>query len=305
MRKRYVCVLNKSQDESWNKAYNKLHTLFRYIHFFLCRSPNPQEELDLTLCQHSPGMPSRTLCGPSGTGVPWGKAIFSQRKRSKRIQIAQTCSGENLALCLEGSWETQLTGWVRVASFLIWERFSNKWHRLCGGSNKTLAGLSRSFAGTHALVSRDWLTHCSPSQHTNHGSPLPTLPPRPWSRQNCCLLWPQEHSWREACKETNQGCSTARWQPTKDFCGVLGSCRDLTFQHLTFGMKPHLVTLLKLISSIWTPGLACAPPLFTLPRLQGVTAGPLSHYHLQTTKHQKMLSHMAPWGRHCHSLKMV
>lgn len=105
----------------------RLHTLFSYTHIFLCRSPIPQEELVLTLCQHSPGMPSRTPCSPSGTEVPWGKAIFSQRKLSRSIQTAQTCSGENLALCLEGSWETQLTEWVRVTSFLIWERFSNKW----------------------------------------------------------------------------------------------------------------------------------------------------------------------------------
>lgn len=117
------------QYDSWNIPYNELHTLFRYTHIFLCRTPNPQEELVLTLCQHSPGMPSRTLCSPSGTGVPWSKAIFSQRKLSKSIQIAQTCSREKLALCLEGSWETQLTGWVRVTPFLIWERFAVKWEQ--------------------------------------------------------------------------------------------------------------------------------------------------------------------------------
>lgn len=127
MKKMWMCILNKSQCESSNRPYNEFHVLFSYTHIFLCRSPNPQEELVLTLCQHSPDMPSRTPCSPSGTGVPWGKVIFSQRKLSKSIQIAQSCSGENLALCLEGSWETQLTGWVRVTSFLIRERFSNKW----------------------------------------------------------------------------------------------------------------------------------------------------------------------------------
>lgn len=79
----------------------------------------------------------------------------------------------------------------------------------------------------------------------------------------------------EACEKTSQGCNTAWWQLIKDLRGLLGSCRDLAFQHLAFGMEPHLVTLLKLISSIWTPRLVCAPPLSTLPRLQGVTGGTL------------------------------
>lgn len=39
---------------------------------------------------------------------------------------------EHLTPCLQGSWKTWLTGWVRVASFLIWERFANKWEPMQG-----------------------------------------------------------------------------------------------------------------------------------------------------------------------------
>lgn len=38
----------------------------------------------------------------------------------------------------------------------------------------------------------------------------------------------------EACEEASQGCNTAWWQLTKYLRGLLGSCRDLAFQHLTF-----------------------------------------------------------------------
>lgn len=52
-------------------------------------------------------------------------------------------------------------------------------------------------------------------------------------------------------------------------------------------MKTHLVAFLKLISSIWTPGLVCAPPFSTPPRLQDVAVGKLPSSQLLPTSNHK------------------
>lgn len=140
-----MCVLNKSQYESSSVPYIELHTFFRYTHIFLCRSPNPQEELVLTLCQHSLSMPSRTLCDPSGTGVPWVRQFLARESSAKYSNSTDLLRGEPRSLPgrLLGdtaNWVSELPHSWSGKDFLI----SGNQHELCGCSSKTSAGLSRS-----------------------------------------------------------------------------------------------------------------------------------------------------------------